>query len=135
MSIVSEQRIAHFDRPAKLRNWKGLRSSMSIADVRKRRGGPSGSLSHEFAIAESKVLFDERRGQNVAERKARLEFVRLRERMLEQKRDRRAQAKLARRPTIKSKINRSRGQREYIRWHEEQQARWKELDAQLDAIG
>jgi hypothetical protein len=101
---------------------------MRVAEVKKRRGGPSGNLSHDFVTEECNLWIAERRGQDVTALKARLELMRLRERMLERKRDELARAKIARRPSIKGKINRARQQPEYIRQHEEQRARWALLE-------
>ncbi|MBU9200026.1 hypothetical protein KTD31_01240 [Burkholderia multivorans] len=122
MSIISEQRIVHFDRPVKLLAWPGIRRAQQRADVKRRRGHPSGAVSSDFVRLECEMWLAERRGQDVAARKARLVFLRLRERMLERKREVRYLAGLRRRPSIKHKINRSQRQREFIRLHDEQQA-------------
>jgi hypothetical protein len=129
MSIVSEQRIQHFDRPVRHQNMKGLRRQQLRAAIKERRGGPSGSHSPEYVFDSMEVRLLERNGEDVTKRKARLALMRLRERMLERSLRARARAARARRPSVlDTKINFARRQRDFIMAQAAQQEAWNAIE-------
>lgn len=92
--IVWRKRIEHIDRPVKVFEFKGLRSRLRKEEVRKRRGLPSRSVSSAVAFESIDIKLCMYRGEVVDPiRIARLEWMRIRERMLERKRGMRRAAR------------------------------------------
>jgi hypothetical protein len=127
MSIVWQQRISHFDRPVKRRHMRVFRNDMLKRDIREKRGYPSDGHSSAYSRAWLEYRIALRRGKDVTTLKARLEFMRLRERMLSKKlRDKRV-ARNRRRPSVSDTgINLAKLRREYLAQQDAMRASWSE---------
>ncbi len=90
MGIVWNQRIAHFDRPVKRRDRRELRKALRVEETRHRRGLPARVTSFELVIDFMRAQFDFAEGRITQEqataRRSELDFLAIRERMLQRKR-------------------------------------------------
>lgn len=130
MSIVWQQRISHFDRPVKRSRMRslGIRLSALKQDVREKRGYPSNGHSSEYTFARLRCQVAKRRGKDVAAIEARLEFMRLRERMLSKKQQEKRITKRRRRPSVSDTgINLAKRRREFIAQHDAMRASQGEM--------
>lgn len=117
MKTLWERRIGHIDRRVGPLEWPGLRRRMLKAAVRHRRGLPSRSVSSDVVdemLAIKAALF---RGERLdGDRTARLQWMQLRDRLLELKLVRRAAARRRIRVSVNStKINLWRRRQQWLR--------------------
>lgn len=127
MSIVWQQRISHFDRPVKRRHMRNFRNDMLKREIREKRGYPSDGHSSAYSRAWLEYRIALRRGKDVTALKTRLEFMRLRERMLSKKLQEKRIARNRRRPSVSDTgINLAKLRREYIAQQDAMRASWNE---------
>lgn len=91
MKTLWERRIAHIDRRVGPLDWPDVRRQMLKADVRHHRGLPSRSVSSNVVDEMLAIKAAQFRGERLdGDRTARLQWMQLRDRLLERKRVRRA---------------------------------------------
>ncbi|MBC8741718.1 hypothetical protein F6X40_34730 [Paraburkholderia sp. UCT31] len=110
MSISWQHRIKHIDRRVKPTRMRGLRLQLLKSDVRERRGLPSGNLPHEYVMASVRLRFKGGGPREVQK----LEWLKIRSRLLERKRHAKSRAEQRRRPSIKGRLNLFRARREWL---------------------
>jgi hypothetical protein len=115
MTTLWDRRIRHFDRPIKATRLRCVRRQLLKADVRRRRGLPSGHLPADW-VFEKLRLKRAKSGPHAQAARERLERARMHDRMLERKRDQRDAARRRARPSVlNTKINLWRRRRDWLR--------------------
>jgi hypothetical protein len=110
MSLVWNQRIAHFDRPVKHRHLRRFKKQYRKEQHRRRRGLPSRSIDAKLCFAEARLRINLRLGtvreEEAEALAAKFEFAQMHSRLLERKRLKLRAVVTARRSTGRERINR-----------------------------
>lgn len=117
MKTLWERRIAHIDRRVGPLDWPGVRRQMLKAAVRRRRGLPSRSVSSEVLDELLAVEIAKARGEPPDPVcAAKLQWMRIRDRLLEHKRAQRADSRRRTRFGVNgTKINLWRRRQQWLR--------------------